>query len=89
VPLQSDGSDAFRFHERGESETHRRLIHVDAGDKHLRTRQHPQEPSWSERRRYCRDEYDDSTWSPFIEVVIARVCLVAAVILIGLAVWFA
>ena len=56
---------------------------------YLRARHHPQESSWSERRRYCRDEYDDSTWSPFIEVAVARVCLVAALILIGLAVWFA
>jgi hypothetical protein len=56
---------------------------------YLRTRHHPQERSWSERRRYFRDEYDDSTWSRFIEVVVARICLVAAVILIGLVVSFA
>ena len=54
-----------------------------------RARHEPEEPTWSERRRYCRDEYDDSTGSPFIEVVVARICLVAGVIVIGLAVWFA
>jgi hypothetical protein len=56
---------------------------------YLRTRYRLQEQSWSERRPYCRDEYDDGTWSPFIEVLVARICLVAAVILICLAVWFA
>ena len=47
------------------------------------------EPSWSERRRYCRDEYDDSTGSWLIEVAVARACSIVIVIVIGVAVWFA
>ena len=44
--------------------------------------------SWSERRRYCRDEYDDCIGSPIIEVIVVRFCMVAVVIVIGLAIWF-
>ena len=44
--------------------------------------------SWSERRRYCRDEYDDCLGSPIIEVIVVRFCMVAVVIVIGLAIWF-
>ena len=45
-------------------------------------------PSWSERRRYCRDEYDDSVGCPIIEVIVARICMVTVVIVVALAIWF-
>ena len=57
---------------------------------YLRASQHHfEKPSWSERRHYCRDEYDDGVGSRFVEIVVPRICLAGAVIVIGLAAWFA
>jgi hypothetical protein len=55
----------------------------------LRSAHDAGKPSFSERRRYCRDEYDDCIASPIIEGIVVRFCMVAVVVVIGLAIWFA